>query len=189
VKITPVLQGSLQGFAGTVEAYFDVVDRQAEDVSDLGVGETFEVLKDQGDSVFLRKTVDEAAYSRVHLLPDGDVIQGAGGGTGLPEHGRKFLVVCSFGDRIGPVGCTTEPVPNDVGGDAVDPGGNTGLTPKLLESPADLDHGFLGQVLGVPLPGHPDEVAVKLRLELGVDPGKIKRSFRHQTPPRRYWKV
>jgi hypothetical protein len=40
----PPLQGFLQGFAGTVKPYFDVVDRQIQNICDLGIGETFEVF-------------------------------------------------------------------------------------------------------------------------------------------------
>jgi len=174
VEIAPFLQGFLQGFAGTVEPYFDVVDGKAEDIGNLGTGKTFEVLKDQRDSVFLRKTVDEAAYSRVHLPTDGDVIQGAGSGTGFPKHDRKFPIVRRFGDRIGPVGRTPEPVPGDVGRDAVDPGRKGGFAAEPVESAADPDHGLLGQVLGVVLPYHPYKVPVKLRLKLRVDLPEVR---------------
>ena len=77
VKIAAALERSFQSRTGTVEPDLDVVHRQAEDVCYLGIGETLNVLEDQGFSVFLRKTVNKAAYSRVHLFAHSDGLEGS----------------------------------------------------------------------------------------------------------------
>ena len=77
VKIAAVFESTFKGCTGTMEPYLDVVQGQAEYVCYFGIRETLKVLEDQGSSVFLRKTVDEAAYSRIHLFPDGNIFKGS----------------------------------------------------------------------------------------------------------------
>ena len=79
MKITALFERFFQSTAGSVEPDLDVVHRQAEDLGNLGVGKSLNVLEDQGFSVFLRKTVNESPYSRVHLFTYGNVIKGSGG--------------------------------------------------------------------------------------------------------------
>jgi len=122
VKIAAVIEGVFEGRSGSVESYFDIVQRQAKDIGYFGILKTLKVLEDQGDSVFLRKTVDEAAYSRIHLFSDDNVLEGSCGWRGAIEIGGQFFLVGRFSDRIFFEGCTSEPVPGNICCDAVYPG-------------------------------------------------------------------
>ena len=65
-----------------MEPDLDVVQRQTEDIRYLGIRQTLDVFEDQGFSVFLRKTVNETANSRVHLFTYGNVLKGFGSRRG-----------------------------------------------------------------------------------------------------------
>jgi hypothetical protein len=82
VKIAALFKRIFQSHTGTMKPDLDVVHRQAKDVCYLGICKTLNVLEDQGFSVFLRKTVNETANSRVHLFTYGNVLKGFGSRRG-----------------------------------------------------------------------------------------------------------
>ncbi len=59
-----------------MEPNLDVIKGDVQDIGDLLVLESLDVLESQCSSVFLRKTVDESANSRVHLFTDRDLLYG-----------------------------------------------------------------------------------------------------------------
>lgn len=69
-------QFCLEPAARPVEPDLDVVQGDVQDIGDLLILEALDVLESQRRSVFLRKTVDEFANSRIHLLADGDLLDG-----------------------------------------------------------------------------------------------------------------
>lgn len=76
LEAAPGCQICFEPAARPMEPDLHVVQGDVQDIGDLLVLEALDVLKSQCRSVFLRKTVDESANSRVRLFSDGDLLDG-----------------------------------------------------------------------------------------------------------------
>ena len=150
VKIAPFLQGFFEPDPGAMEPDFNIVQRYAQNFSDLLVGKPFQITENDHGLVVGGQVVDEFVDTIAHLLADHELVGGRGG---LNSRGTGRFMGCLILERmVLPlifVGRRAGFVDRSVGCNAINPCGETGSSLEFVQPLADLVKHLLGEVFGI----------------------------------------